>query len=47
MDCEKTLEMGLNFDPVNWPNLCEANDAIPLDLKYRPADALTRNGGRQ
>lgn len=25
---------------------CEINDAIPLDLKYRPADAMTRDGGR-
>ena len=25
---------------------CEINDAIPLDSKYRPADAMTRDGGR-
>lgn len=26
---------------------CEINDAIPLDSKYRPADAMTRDGGRR
>ena len=26
---------------------CEINDAIPLDSKYRPADAMTRDGERQ
>ena len=26
---------------------CEINDAIPLDSKYRPADAMTRDGGGQ
>lgn len=25
---------------------CEINDAIPLESKYRPADAMTRDGGR-
>lgn len=25
---------------------CEINDAIPLDSKYRPADAMIRDGGR-
>lgn len=25
---------------------CEVNDAIPLDEKYRPADAMTRDGGK-
>ena len=24
---------------------CEINDAIPLDLKYRPVDAMTQDGG--
>ena len=26
---------------------CEINDAIPLDPKYRPSDAMTLDGGRQ
>ncbi|MGO4860492.1 hypothetical protein ACTQ5N_00295 [Atopobiaceae bacterium Sow4_H2] len=27
-------------------NPCEINDAIPLDSKYRPSDAMARDGGR-
>lgn len=28
-------------------NPCEINDAIPLDEKYRPSNAMTRDGGRR
>lgn len=46
MGREKTLQIYLNHGPINWSDSCEINDAIPLDLKYRPANAMTRNGGR-
>ena len=47
MGYEKTFQIYLNLDPVNWAGSCEINDAIPLDSKYRPADAMIRDGGRQ
>lgn len=47
MGRRKTFQIYLNLGPINYSGPCEINYAIPLDLKYRPADALTRNGGRQ
>ncbi len=46
MDREKTFQICFNHGLINWLDPCEINDAIPLDSKYRPADAMIWNGGR-